>query len=141
MKYIKGECDNRKIGGVVIMEEAGQLKINSEMRFLLSALNDLVQGDKKAFWSNAIFVATKCDLAKPDLAGWKASMEKEIGINVCQENFVAFARKDTSEEDQNILGSPNSEEVIKMLNDLAGKATETKFDYDNKRVALVINKT
>ena len=37
MNYIKQECDNRKIGGVIIMEEAGNLKMSSEMKFMLTA--------------------------------------------------------------------------------------------------------
>merc|ERR1711988_1854892 len=74
--------------------------------------------------------------AKPNLAEWAAVVEKEVGTPVGKDNFVSIGR-----QDQNILFSEQSEDIIQLLWRVAKniKGTEIKISYEQYKVALIVN--
>ena len=140
LEGLKGELEKRKIAGVIIFEESSNLKLTSEMMFILQALNQFVtQEDKKAFWSNVVFVATKADEAEPNLVQWATVVEKEIGAPVTKENFVSIGRSE--EANGNIIFSAQSEDIIQSLWKVAKNISgnELKVAFEPHKVALIVN--
>ena len=138
LELLKEELHKKKLAGVIILEESANLKLTSEMLFILKALNEFVTEDKATFWNNVVFVATKADLAKPDLVEWAAVVEKHVGTPVSKESFIAIGRE---EDNANILFSAANEDVTQLLwkvaKGIVGKKTEITFE--NPKVALIVN--
>ena len=138
LEGLKGELEKKKIAGVIIFEESSNLKLTSEMMFILQALNQFITQDKKAFWSNVVFVATKDDEAKPNLGEWATLVEKQTGAPVTKENFVSIGRNG---ENGNILFSAQSDDIIQTLWKVAKNTSgnELKVAFEPHKVALIVN--